>query len=665
MLLGILALALVLRMGWPALTEFKRDEATVVRRGLAIAYEGDLPATGVDSSRGMANLPLTLYLTALPLRLWQDPLAVALFTGLLNGLAVLACYAVGRAYFGQRVGLMAAFLFAVSPWAIVYGRKMWSQNLPLVTLGFFAALCATFSHTPTLPHSHVRSKRWALVGAWVGLAALIGLHLGGLAFIPVLAIPMVLYRKQVARWPLLVGVALFALAVSPYVIYDARHGWPNLRAFAQYAGGEAHWSGDALRYAFFLTGSAGIQGMAGGLYPQYLAGLPDLWWLNWVMMGLLALALLYAVVQVVRGPAERRRLVFLLLLWFAVPIALQSRPTAPVHPFYFILLYPAQFFLIAILLVDCCSSLPQVARSGVCSLFIAPLFIFLLVWGAWQVAVVGRLLVFAERRPTTGGYGIPLKYTRAAALQARRLAGPAEIVVLSAGTDPATDETPAVFEALLFGHPHRFADGRWAAPVPDAPQAVYVVGPVQDNPADFGQVLERLEAMEYVRPGPLVALPDGWYYRLFYRDGAGREDVMLGLERFPEALRFANGTVFLGCWVPGTAQEGGTLEVWLAWWVSVPPPPGMSYHFFTHLLDESGALRSQHDGAGFPTVAWRAGDLVLSRFSIPVPENLAMGRYQVWAGLYSYPDVAGVSFLDAAGNPAGERVMLGEVEVGR
>ena len=37
-LLGILALAFLLRMGWPTLAEFKRDEATVVRIALAIAF---------------------------------------------------------------------------------------------------------------------------------------------------------------------------------------------------------------------------------------------------------------------------------------------------------------------------------------------------------------------------------------------------------------------------------------------------------------------------------------------------------------------------------------------------------------------------------------------------------------------------------------------------
>lgn len=278
--------------------------------------------------------------------------------------------------------------------------------------------------------------------------------------------------------------------------------------------------------------------------------------------------------------------------------------------------------------------------------------------------VMGRLFVFMDRHPTTGGYGIPLKYTRATAQEARRLAGDSEIIVLGTGMDPAVHENPSVFDALLFGRPHRFADERGALPVPDSPEVVYLVGPVQEGAsADPWPVLQRLEAMEYVRPGPVIALPDGWDYRLFYRSGPDRDDVLAGLTRFSGGISFANGTVFLGYGVPERVLAGETLEVWLAWWVRSPPPPGADYHFFTHLLDEGGALRSQYDGIGFPTASWRAGDLVLSRFPIPVPADLSPGRYAVWAGLYVYPDVVNVSFLDVAGNPAGDRVMLGEVRV--
>ncbi len=655
MLLGIMTLALVLRMGWPTLAAFKRDEATVLRRALSIAYEGDLPAAGVGASMGTANLPLTLYLTAIPLRVWQDPVAAVLFIGLLNGLAVLACYGLGRAYFGRTVGLIASFLFAVSPWAVLYGRKIWCRTLPLVTVAFFAAVFATF----------VRKRPWALVAAFVGLAALVGIQLEGIAFIPLLAVLILLFRKQVALRPLLAGCFIFVLSVSPYVIHDALHGWSSLQSFMGYAGGEARFSLDALRYAFFLTGSHGIHGMAGALYPDYLAGLPDFWWLNWLMMGLLAVALVHGLIQVVRGPEERRRPLLLMFVWFTVPIVLQSRPTASVYPFYFNLLYPVQFLFIAILLADLLSrfSVPSLRLAGRrMSVPVLLLVIGLLFWGGWQVAVMGRLFVFMDRHPTTGGYGIPLKYSRAAAQKAQQLAGGAEVIVLSTGTNPTMHENPSIFDALLFGHPHRFADGRWALPTPDSSELVYLVGPVQESESsDLWPVVQQLEAMEYVRPGPVVALPDGWDYRLFHRSGPDRDDILARLTRFPDDISFANGTVFMGYGMPETVSAGETLEVRLAWWVRSPPPPGVSYHFFAHLLDEDGRLCSQYDGAGFPTSSWRAGDLVSSRFPIPVPADLSPGRYSVWVGLYVYPEVVNVSFLDVAGNPAGDRVILGDV----
>jgi hypothetical protein len=506
-----------------------------------------------------------------------------------------------------------------------------------------------------------------LVGAFVGLAALIGLHLGGLAFVPVLVISVLLYRKRVAPWPLLVGAALFVLLLSPYVVHDALHGWHSLGRFLGYAGGEARFSWDALRYAVLIASGEGIQGIAGGLYPEYLAGLPDLWWFNWPMMGLLGLALIYSLVQAFRGAEERRRSFTLLLLWFAVPVLMQSRPTAPVQPHYFILLYPVQFLLIAVMLSDLLSHLPAPnfrllrRRVPVPALLLG---LALLLWGGWQVAVWGRLLAFMDEHPTTGGYGIPLKYTRAAAQEARRLAGDvAEIMVLSNGVDPAVDETAAVFEALLFDHPHRFADARWALPVPDAFEVVYLAGPVGGDASDLGPVLERLEAMGYVKSGPVIALPDGWSYRIFPRAGSDREDVWGELKQFPEAISFANGTAFLGREVPEAVPPGGGLEVWLAWWVRSAAPPGGDYHFFTHLLDDHGGLRGQYDGVGFPTATWRAGDLVLSRFPISVPADLSPGRYRVVAGLYTYPDVVNVPALDAAGNPTDGRVVLGEVEV--
>ncbi len=116
----------------------------------------------------------------------------------------------------------------------------------------------------------------------------------------------------------------------------------------------------------------------------------------------------------------------------------------------------------------------------------------------------------------------------------------------------------------------------------------------------------------------------------------------------------------LGYALPERIGPGETLEIWLAWWVEVSPPPGSDYHFFSHLVDETEQLRGQHDGVPLPTASWRAGDLMLSRFSIPTPPDLPAGTYSVRIGMYTYPDLQRVPVLDVAGNPAAGFVVLGE-----
>lgn len=330
-----------------------------------------------------------------------------------------------------------------------------------------------------------------------------------------------------------------------------------------------------------------------------------------------------------------------------------------VHLHYLILVYPTVFLLIAALIDGGYRALPQRYQPAarVAGLLLA------LLWGGWQIAVVGRLFWFMNLYPTTGGYGIPLKYPRQAVLEARRLAEGAEVVVLTDGAEPAFEERPAVFDALLFRNPHRLVDGRMSLLVPDALRVVYIVGPVSPNGDTFRPVEEQMRAMAGVRFAKTVSMPDGWQYRLYLRERADREDVLAGLIRPADPPRWANGVVLLGYNVPQAAALGDTLEVWLAWWVQAGPPPGSDYHFFVHLLDGEGRLRSQHDGVPFPTPSWRAGDLVLSRFVLPISSDLPPGSYEVRAGLYTYPDIRRVPVVDAGGSPTESAVPLGRVVV--
>lgn len=654
----ILILASVLRFERPTLVEFKRDEATVARIAQAIAYEGYRPAAGVNASMGIDNLPLTLYLMALPTRIWHDPLAAVLFTMLLNTLAVWGCYAFGKAYFDAQTGLIAALLFAVNPWAVLYARKIWCQNMPWATLLFFAAVFATF----------VKGKRWALVPAFVGVAALLGLHLSGLAAIPILGLAILLYRDRVSPKTLIIGILAALIVVAPYIVHDARNGWPNLRGFFDYAGGQSAFSWDAVRFAFMLAGSDGIPGQAGPFHEQFRASVPNLWWTNHAMSGLLVLGLIYAAVQAFRGETQAQRRTFgLLLMWFLIPVALQLRPSTATQPHYFIILYPVQFLLVATVLVRGAERFarPKFSLGRVTfTLPAAVLTLALLVWSGWQIAVIRQQRVYMVEHPTTGGHGIPLRFTREAAQHAIALARDAEIIVIGESNRPFMTETPTVFEALLFGHPHRFTDGRAALPVPESERAVYLVGPLQDPPAAaLRPILRRLAAWESVTAGPATTLADGWAYRTFLRESPDRDDVIAGMMPLAAGIPFANNAVFAAYAAPPAANAGDAIEVWLAWWLRGLPPAGMDYHFTVQLLDDNHTLLAQDDHAGFPSDEWQTGDLVLSRFVIDVPANLPAATYDLRAGMYSYPDITVVPAVDPAGSPIDDGATLTPIDV--
>jgi len=651
-----MALACALRFERPTLTEFKRDEATVARLAQAIAYEGYRPAVGVDSSLGIDNFPFTLYLMALPIRLWSDPLAAVLFTMLLNALAVGGCYALGKAYFGTRVGLIAALLFAVNPWAVLYARKIWCQNMPWVTLIFFAAMFAVF----------VKGRRRYLVLAGVGVAAMIGLHLSGLAAIPILGLAILLYRDQVSPKALAVGALAALGTVGPYIVHDAQNGWENLHGVFHYAGGAGTFSWDAVRYAFMLATSYGIPGQAGAYHEQFQAGVLNLWWMNDVMIALVGAGLLYALVQAFRGETQAQRRSFgLLLLWFCIPIVLQLKPSTATQPHYFIMLYPTQFLFVAILLTHGLERLPRPKISlgkQEIPLAEAVLVVGLLVWSGWQISVIRQQRVYMVEHPSTGGYGIPLRYTRAAAQSATALADGAEIIVIDENNRPFMTETPTVFDALLFGTPHRFTDGRAVLPVPAGERVVYLTGSLNEaSTAALSPILQRLTTWDAVTVGPVTQLADGVMYRTFVREGANHDDVVAGMQPLARGIPFANNVVFAAYEAPETATAGQPIEVWLAWWLRGLPPSGVDYHFTVQLLDGNGGLRAQNDHAGFPADYWRMGDLILSRFSIPIPADIEAGSYRLRAGMYSFPDVTGVPVVDPQGTPIDDGVSLGSL----
>ena len=92
------------------------------------------------------------------------------------------------------------------------------------------------------------------------------------------------------------------------------------------------------------------------------------------------------------------------------------------------------------------------------------------------------------------------------------------------------------------------------------------------------------------------------------------------------------------------------------------------YTQFLHLVhEETGelwAFDQQPLGARLPTRLWYSGLADTEIWRIPLPAGLAVGRYQVWTGLYRTDELERLGASDAAGAPYPDaRVPLGALAI--
>ncbi len=655
LVLAILLLAAFLRLTRLDLAEFKSDEAGIARQALALVHEGQFPVVGPSSSQGPAHPPLQIYLTALPFAITQDPRLAVAVVALVHTAAVLMTYVLGARFFSRRVGLIAALLFAINPWAIYYARKIWTQNWPLATTLFVFFLLLLV----------VERRSWALMGASLALVALVGTHLGGLTFVVILVLVLLLFRSRVERRSLLVGILIVTLFAVPYLYYDATHKWESLRGFFDLGADQAQIDLDAARFAAWLSSGFHYQDLTGARYVQFLAGLPNLRWLDVIEMILLGAGLIYLIVGVVRH-ASRGSVVWdktagrdvVLLLWMLVPVALQTRHSQPVYPHYFILLYPAQFLVIALFLSDGLDWLASRFDRRVGRWLTVGLVALVAAIGTWQIYLEQNLVRFVAQYDTPGGYGPVVGPTLEAALTAGDAAADgADILVVAQGDDPIWDNLPSAFDVLLPRDlSHRLVDGQEALVVPQRP-TVYVTTPeVDEASAALARQTGALLVKQINAPGERL-------FQVFRRENESRDDVLEGMTPLESPRRLSNGVELLAYSIEGELRPGGTVQLTLAWWLDGSPPQDVDYHSFAHLADGDGERFGQHDLSSFPTASWQAGDLVLTRFQIETDAAAPPGNYWIRLGMYSYPDIVNAPVVDAAGNPTADAVMVGPISL--
>ncbi len=644
----ILAAAAVLRLGWPGLTEFKADEARLLALALDMAQGGGLAVRGISSSVGFPNFPMSVWIYALPLVVWPHLYAATLFTGLLNVLAMAAGYWFVRRYWGAKAALAATLLLAVSPWAIIYSRKIWAQNLlPLFVMGWGISAALAF----------VERRGKFILLHFLCLAIAVQAHLGAIALVPITAVYLFIFRRRVDwKWVGIGSLAAGATAV-PFLLYL----WQNRGQAASLSGtvSESVISLQSFQLTATLSLGANIHSLAGPeAFAAYLAQTPGMTAVYWLWAALI----LGGVGMLIydwrskkeistnqqrtenrkqktinnQRPASSARVSaeagVIVLLWLLGPALFFVWHNTPLFLHYFIASLPAQYVAAGLFAA-------RILRGRG--------------WAAWGWAGLGgtavlqtwafvSLLFFLGQTATPGGFGAPVERQLAAVEQAKTTlaeTNAAEILVVGAGESPRVDEFPAVYDVLLRDVPHRFVDGSRSALFPAQPSVILLADGMATMDLYAKTAVSHTEIP--LRPGEgslhIMALPGS---------AAPTPDTI-----FDPPYLLANWVNLLGHDALQTMGEG--TAVWQIHWRTGDNPDPASYQFFNHLLDHQGQRLTQADAAAFSPAQWRAGDVVVSRFVLEW-EDGGERPYAIHTGMYRYPSLEPIPFLDVAGNPYAE-----------
>jgi len=139
----------------------------------------------------------------------------------------------------------------------------------------------------------------------------------------------------------------------------------------------------------------------------------------------------------------------------------------------------------------------------------------------------------------------------------------------------------------------------------------------------------------------------------------------------PLDLRLGQSVRLVGFDAPGLIKPGDPLRVKLYW--QAPVKLKERYTVFVQLVGmqynpkTNGPLWAGHDSepldGGYPTTQWFVDVPIADTHLLAIPSDAPPGDYELWAGMYTQPDIKRLPVYDRQGNLVGDHVVLGRVNI--
>ncbi len=604
----ILIVGAVLRFSNLDSSEFWYDEATLSTLAQNMAAGKALPLLGITSSARIPNPPTSVYLLAIPYFVSKNPLVAVGFVVLLNVIGIGLLWLIAQRYFGPLVAFVGGLLYAVSPWAVIYGRKIWAQDMhtPLILASFLLALCG-----------FVEGKRWAQVVCLPILVFAMQVHFAAWTLLPAYLCLLWIGRKRLSRSALAVSIVLALLTLVPFMI-----GIMQAKITRDFGGDgigltllplqQIAWLATGLGLGEHFVFPTGIE-----LVSQYpVIGIV---WL--LMIPLIGIGLL-------NSWRKSRKYAFFLLLWgFITPLSLVTG-LYMTQPHYFIPSIPV-YCLLAGLGVSWLLLQENNWKSlGRWVTIVLLSFITLTQILDWR-----SFLSFADTNYIyapgfmNNSYATPLHDY----LDIRSRVS--KDVIMIAGS--IGQALPDLWSPLLYGQVDclrelTVADGGIAI-LPDHPFSL--LRAPNATPYEFADMYHSAQQIRFpLREG------EGGYVL----DQIETPPVWTGPELMPiQPASFDNGAV-----LKGYRFTGGRL--YLDWSLTRQGVP--DYKYFVHLLNANGDKLIQHDPSFYPGKSWCTGDRIITFIPLIPPQ----GTVTLRIGMYRYVNgkIIGSNAYNDAGNDA-------------
>lgn len=242
----------------------------------------------------------------------MDPIGAIAQAILISMLSFISIYYVFKKLFSENVGLIGAFLYAVSmPIALLDRWVVPTQPIFLWSIWFLYALFLL-----------LKGKQAGLIYAGVLVGLIWHIHVGLLPLTILIPIAIFLSKKKIKIKNLVTGLILFTMLMSPFWMFELRHGFLELRGFLNSLGLERGEASGFTRFIRIIDGSSFSITGAYLLKPKFHHFLSFL-----------------IIVSVVIYEKHRRvlanRQILLMFAWIAILITAQQISKRAVPEYYF------------------------------------------------------------------------------------------------------------------------------------------------------------------------------------------------------------------------------------------------------------------------------------------------------------------------------------------